>query len=269
MVNLEDNSPVLEGNGDNYSNKRERIKACIDSFLEKNPRMSLQNVEDKTGVACSTLRRILSPKGNPQPENVIKIFQTLGYDQELYQYMKDFHPDIADVMALKNSHNKEYEYVDGDDRQYFLDESNFLILSLAYTTSGTTEDEIRFELGERGVARLYELVQKGLILRLESNRLVGKINDFKLPFSDVKKRIEYAFKHYRLEEAGNLNNWMSYQTESVNKEGLKALKTLHQKQFNERKELVFNNAMYLGDIKVYSTAVSSTFVAFDDSGVLE
>lgn len=267
MVNLEASSPVLEGNGDINLGKCERIKACIDSFLQKNPRMTLQTVEDKTGVPISTLRRIVNLKGNPQPETVIKAFMALGYDNELVHYMREFHPDIAAVMALKNSHNQEYKYLSDEDRQYFLDESNFLILSLASTTSGTTEDEIRFELGERGISKLYELIQKGLITRLESGKLIGK-NDFKVPFSDIKTRIQYALKHYRLEEAGQVNNWMSYQVESINEEGLKALKALHQKQFNERKDLVFNNAVYLGDIKVYSTAVSSTFVAYDDSGVL-
>lgn len=262
-------SPVLESTGDINLKKCEQIKACMDSFLKKNSKMSLQTIEDKTGVPISTLRRIMTLKGNPQPETAIKIFVTLGFDNELTLYMKEFHPDIATAMALKNSHNQEYSYVSDDDRQFFLEESNFLILSLAYTTSGTTDDEIRFELGDRGITKLQELISRGLILRLESNRLVGKIKDFKLPFSDVKKRIEYALKHYRLNEAGNINNWMSYQTESLNEAGLKALKTLQQKQFNDRKELIFNNAMYLGNLKVYSTAVSSTFVEYKDSGVLE
>jgi len=62
---------------------------------------------------------------------------------------------------------------------------------------------------------------------------------------------------------------LSYQTESLNEEGLKALKSLQQKQFNERKDQIFNNTMYLGNIKVYSTSVSSTFVAYQESGVLE
>lgn len=268
-VNIEISSPVLEGNGDINQGKCERIKACIDSFLEANPRLSLQNVEDKTGVPISTLRRITYLKGNPQPETVIKVFLALGFDNELVLYMKDFHPEIATVMALKNSHNQEYEYVTNEDRQYFLEESNFLILSLAYTTSGTTEDEVRFELGERGVSKLQELLAKGIVLRMESGQIVGKIKDFKLPFSDVKKRVEFALKHYRLEEAGGVNNWMSYQTESLNDEGLKVLKNLEQKQFNDRKDLVFNKAMYLGNKKVYSLAVSSTFLAYKDSGVLE
>ena len=77
-MNLEFSSPVLEGNGDINLGKCERIKACIDSFLEKNPRMTLQTVEDKTGVPISTLRRIVNLKGNPQPETVIKVFIALG-----------------------------------------------------------------------------------------------------------------------------------------------------------------------------------------------
>ena len=77
-----------------------------------------------------------------------------------------------------------------------------------------------------------------------------------------------ALRYYRLEEAGNINNWMSLQTEGLNKEGLKAAKILYQKQFNERKE-TYNNPMYKGDIKVYSATVSSTFLSYDDRGDLQ
>ena len=48
MVNLETSSPVLESNGDINQSKCERLKACIDAFLEKNPRMTLQLVEQLT-----------------------------------------------------------------------------------------------------------------------------------------------------------------------------------------------------------------------------
>jgi len=268
-VNLETSSVVSDNDIEINTGKCERIKACIDSYLEKNPRLKLINVEDKTSVPHSTLRRIMNLKGNPQPEAVIKIFRSLGLDNDLLKYMKDYHPDIATVMSAQSGHNQEYEYVADEDRHYFLDEQNFLILSLAYTTSGTTENEIRFELGERGIVKFYELIEKGLIMRLENGRVVGKIKDFKLPFSDVKKRVEFALKHYRLDEAGNINNWLSYQTESLNESGLKALKTLQQKQFNERKEQIFNNPVYLGNVKVYSATVSSTFVPYNESGVLE
>lgn len=76
-------------------------------------------------------------------------------------------------------------------------------------------------------------------------------------------------KYYKLEEAGNINNWMSFQTESINNEGIKALKSLQQKHFNERKDQIFNNPMYNGDLKVYSVTVSSTFLPFSENGVLQ
>ena len=71
-----------------------------------------------------------------------------------------------------------------------------------------------------------------------------------------------SLKHYRLEEAGNINNWMSFQTESTNAPGLVALKRLNQKQHLERKEQIFYNPMYNGDIKVYSASISSTFLSY-------
>lgn len=183
--------------------------------------------------------------------------------------MKEFHPEIAKVMGQTYSHNQEFEYVDNKNRDYFSDENYFLILNLAYTQSGTTQDEVIYELGMRGLERLDELVSQGLIIEDTNGRYFGSQNKFKLSFADTKKRIELAMNHYRLEEAGSLHNWMSFQTESLNEDGLKALKSLNRKHFNEKKDQVFYNPMYNGDIKVYSASVSSTFLAFSDKGGLQ
>lgn len=269
MVNLETSSPVNESNGDINQGKCELIKACIDNYLSSNPRLSLQNVEDKTGVPLSTLRRITYLKGNPQPETVIKIYMALGFDKELMNYMKQFHPEIATVMTSKGSHNFEYTYVDENDREYFVNEDYYLITNLAFTSSGTTEDEIMYELGRKGLERLNELVDKGIVEKTNSGKYIGKTKNYKLSFSDTKRRIELAMRYYRVEEAGNVNNWMSFQTEGLNDEGLKALKALNQKQFNERKEQILNNPMYIGNRKVYIASVSSTFLGYVEMGELQ
>jgi len=268
-VNLETNSITTEVDGEINLNKCERVKARIDAYLSMNPRLTLQNVEDKTSVPYSTLRRIANLNGNPQPEAVIKIYQALGYDQELYQYMTDYHPDIASVMTLKSSHNQEYEYISDSDRKYFSSEDYFLILCLAYTTNGTTENEVMLELGKRGLEKVQDLLDKKIIQKLDSGKLVGKIKDYKLSFADTKERINLAMKHYKLSESGGINNWMSFQTESINDAGLNALKILQQKHYNERKEQILNNPVYNGNIKVYSATVSSTFLTYTEQGGLQ
>jgi len=267
-VNLEPNSTTVEADGDINLNKCERVKARIDAYLSLNPRLTLQNVEDKTSVAYSTLRRIVNLNGNPQPEAVIKIYQALGYDQELYLYMRDFHPDIASVMAMKTSHNKEYNYIKDEDREYFVSEDYSLIVNLAYTESGTTEDEVAYELGKKGVERLYELVDKGIVVKNTNGSFKGSYSNYKLSFSDTKRRVELALRYYRMEEAGSINNWLSFQTESLNDEGLKALKILQQAHFNDRKQL-FNDPMYKGNLKVYSATVASTFLSYSKNGELQ
>jgi hypothetical protein len=62
---------------------------------------------------------------------------------------------------------------------------------------------------------------------------------------------------------------MSFQTESINTDGLKALKKLNQKHFNERKDQIYNNPMYNGDIKHYTASVSSTFLPHVEKGELQ
>lgn len=249
--------------------KCEQLKNCIDSYLSKSEHLTLQNVADKTSVPYSTIRRIVGLKGNPQPETAIKICNALGEDSFLYTYMKEFHPDIARVMSATFSHNQEFEFVSNQNREYFTSENYFLILNLAYTQSGTTEEEVLYELGMRGLERLSELVEQGLVIKDTEGRYFGSNNKYKMSFADTKKRIELAMNYYRLEEAGSLNNWMSFQTESLNVEGLKVLKKLEQKQFNERKDQVFYNPMYNGDIKVYSASVYSTFLSYADKGELQ
>jgi hypothetical protein len=263
-VNLEINSINVETDGEINLKKCERVKTCIDAYFTMNPRLTLQNVEDKTSVPYSTLRSIMLLNGNPQPESVIKIYQALGYDQELYQYMSDFHPDIASVMAMKTSHNMEYAYIRDEDREYFISEDYYLIINLTSSTSGTSYEEVSHVLGTKGIERLEELVKRNLVIRNEHGKYVSAVSNYKLSFADTKKGVEMSLRYYRLAEAGNINNWLSLQTESLNKEGLKALKALHQKQFNERKEEVLNNPMYNGDFKVYSATVSSTFLPYSD-----
>jgi transcriptional regulator with XRE-family HTH domain len=268
-VNLESSSPVVVNNdGDINAKKCERVKACIDSYLLKNSNLSLVNVEEKTSVPHSTLRRYMNGSGNPSAEAAIKIFRSLGYDNELVSYMKDYHPEIATIMAMKSSHNQEFTFISETERDFFVNEDYFTITTLAYTTNGTTEQEIAEEFGRSGLVRLNELLDKGIVKKV-NNRYVGNIERYKLSFSDTKRRIELAMRHYKLSEAGNINNWMSLQTESINEAGLKALKSLHQENYNKIKELIFNNPMYSGNVKVYSATVSSTILSYKDPGELQ
>jgi hypothetical protein len=224
--------------------------------------MSLQSIEDKTSVPGTTLRRIMSLKGNPNPENVIKIFRSLGFDQGLYKY----HPEIAMVMNSKEGHNSEYEYIDENDREYFVSEDYYLLVNLAFTSQGTTEKEISYVLGQKGIERMQELLNKGILEKNIKGKIIGKLENYKLGLSDTKKRVEQSLRHYRLEEAGGTNNWISFQTESLNLAGLKALKQLQQKHFYERKEQIFKNSAYIGDFKIYSASVSSTFLSYNEQG---
>ena len=269
--------PLLEGlrietinlNEDINQRKCIQVKNCIDSYLSKRPNLNLQSIEDKTTVAYTTLRRIHTLKGNPQPETVIRIFNALGEDELLYIYMNEFHPDIAKVMNMNFSHNQEYKFVDEKSRSYFTSEDYFLILNLASTNSGTTAEEVSHHLGTVGIERLNHLVSDGLIIADKNDRFIGANHNFKLSFAETKKRIEMSMKHYRLDEAGSIHNWMSFQTESTNVDGLKALKKLNQKHFNERKDQIYNNPMYNGDIKHYTASVSSTFLPYAEEGDLQ
>ena len=267
-MNVEENSVLNNRDNDIQMNKCERVKACISSYLQKNSSLTLVNVEERTSVPHSTLRRIVNGSGNPSAEAVIKIFRSLGYDDELLSYMKDFHPEIATIMAAKSSHNQEFTFINDKDREFFISEDYFSIVTIAYTRNGISAEEVQDEFGKVGLVRLQELLEKGIVKKVD-NRYIGTIENYKLSFADTKRRVELALRHYNVSEGGNINNWLSFQTDSINEAGLRALKSLHQNQYIERKEQIFNNPMYNGDLKVYSASVSSTFLTFEEKGVLQ
>lgn len=245
------------------------IKSCIDNFLSTRKSFNLQRIALKTSVPYSTLRRITNLESSPRPESVIKILNFLGADQTLRNYMTEFHPDIANLMNNNFTHNQEYTYIEDKNRDLFSNENYFLILNLASTRSGTSRDEVSYQLGIVGLDRLDHLVEIGLVIEDTKGRYYGSTQDFKLSFAETKKRIEMSLQHYRIEEAGSIHNWMSFQTESVNEDGLKALKKLNQKHFNERKDQIYNNPMYNGDIKAYTASISSTFLPYTENEGLQ
>ena len=242
-----------------------RIKKCsilkehIDDYLREKQYLSLQNVSEKSHVPISTLRRINNLEGNPGIETVAKIFKALGGDAELLKYMEKFHPGIYDVMIQRTRHNQEFNFVDKAHLKYFTNEDSFLIVTLAFTRAGISEKEVAHEIGERGVELLQKLYQEGLLKKDGQGRYFGGIEKYKLPIAQTKKRLEMSLKYYRVEEAFGKKNWLSYETESLNEEGAKALKILMQEQFEERKNKIFYNPKYYGEIKVFAATIASTF----------
>ena len=58
-VNLEINSINVETDGEINLKKCERVKTCIDAYFTMNPRLTLQNVEDKTSVPYSDRKSVV------------------------------------------------------------------------------------------------------------------------------------------------------------------------------------------------------------------
>lgn len=262
-MSLEGNSTFTENEGEINLNKCLRVKACIDSYLSKHPRLTLINVEDKTTVSHTTLRRIVSGKGNPQAEAVIKIYRGLGFDLELYQYMLDFHPDIANLMRV-DDRGRENSFVSNDEAKYFTDESTYHIMSMAYSHAGISEDDIKLHFGLNGLQKLHELLSKGILKRHENGRIFGLKENYRLSYSDTLEATKLSLNFYRIAEAGRGINHINHQTDSLNLLGIKALMVTEKEQAKYRSENIFSNPLYFGDIHVFHTSVSSTYMAYTD-----
>lgn len=240
------------------------IKA-ITNYLNSHPRVNLQNVAIKTGVSYSSVSRIMKKTCCPTLDVTLKILLGLGEKERIADLINEVDSDTGKLLQTYKC-NQEYSFIDKNFESYFADEDYFLILNLAYTRAGTNREEIRDELGKKGVRKLDELIEKKLVT-VKGEKVYGQKDKFRLPLNITKDRIQLALKYYRVKEAGAPHTWISFQTESIDKKGLEILKQINQEAFTKRKEMVFDNPERQGSIKVFSASFSSTFQEFNDNNL--
>lgn len=245
--------------------KCERIKEIVDNYLSKNPNHSLQNICNKTEVKYSTLRRIVNLDGNPDLETSSKIFNGLGEDSKLYDYLSVFHPTMADTVAiLKNHLNDEFDLRSEEERTNLLNEENHILLSLALTEEGTNEEEVLYYLGKNSLNKLNKFIEKGLLIKNKNGQIKSSCPNGRLTLFEAKRVLELSMKSYIPSNENGIGSHLSYQTASLSKKGLIILKLFNYRQSQEKREFILRNKELFGPHKVFNATISSTFLPYKE-----
>lgn len=236
-------------------------RECIQELKAKYPNYSSAQIAKQIGMSQPTFSRIENGQTNPNLNSISKLLSAIGKSHKLSDAIKLTDPALAESLKNNLSHNIETPVMAGNMEVFFKSVEHRNILLLALTRSGTTREEILGEYGASGIARLDELLKAELVFEA---RGIIKAHEDKVTFTQDILRdalIGNITNKYDVEKFGTGKNWLSFQTESVNKEkAMTLIRAKLQKAYKEIKEEILYSSEYSGNDKVFIGMVADSLL---------
>jgi len=199
------------------------LKREIDAYLSARPNRSIASLARKSGLGYSTIRRLAQGEATPELSTVVTVIGAIQSRDGFVSFLKEHFPKEGSVFE---QHFVTTSQFSEEGLDYFLrDEISSYIIHLAATHAGTSVADISRILGERGLAKLDDLIDSGFV---EKNR-EGQIRFYKESFAFTNfetflQNIKLHAGYFNLKNLGSDAALIALQTESVDAEGLKELK---------------------------------------------
>lgn len=234
---------------------------CIFELKERYPNYSSSQIAKEVGISQPTFNRIENGQVNPTFVTISKLLSATGKYHKIADVIKIAYPVIPSDVHIDYSHNKETPFMGGEFAKFFSISEYRSIILLAATRSGTTRNEIQNEFGVRGLSRLDLLLSHEI---LSEARGIIKANEEKMTFDQQILKdcaLDCISSNYDAEKFGTGQNWLSFQTESVNKEKAMALIIAKlQKTYKEIKEEILYSPEYFGNDKIFVSMVADSLL---------
>lgn len=228
------------------------LRRRVKHYKKDHPALSSQQIAKRFNMSSSTLNRIENQDiKNPTIDQVLKVLRGTGETNDLLSFIEEYYPDIAETYKDAYSHNSDNEFISNEAEHFFRDEETYLIMLLAYTGLGTTEEEVYKELGEKGRRTLSRLVDMSILKESSNGIFYTKDLNAKMSQEVTKKLLLNTIDHcYQSELIGKLNNFLSIQTESINKKGAEELTRILKNAYSDINE-VLTSEKFDGDLKFF------------------
>jgi len=234
---------------------------CVRELKLKYPKYSSAQIAKEIGMSQPTFSRIENGQTNPSLNSVSKLLSAIGKSHKIAEAIEIANPSLASTLKENLSHNIDTPVMGGELAKFFSSSEYRNILLLALTRSGTTRDEVQGEYGNAGIKKLEEMLE---VTILSESRGIIKANDDKVTFDQEILRdslLSCVAQSYDVEKFGQDENWLSFQSESVDKTKAMALiRSKLQKTYREIKEEILYSSDYYGNDKVFIGMVADSLL---------
>jgi len=236
-------------------------RECVRELKVKYPNFSSAQIAKQIGMSQPTFSRIENGQTNPSLNSISKLLSAIGKSHKISEAIEIANPSLASTLKENLSHNIDTPVMGGELAKYFSNTEYRNILLLALSRSGTTRDEVQGEYGNAGIKKLEEMLNSAI---LSESRGIVKANEEKVTFDQDILRdslLSCIAEKYDVEKFGQDENWLSFQTESVNKNKAMALiRSKLQKTYKEIKEEILYSPDYFGNDKVFIGMVADSLL---------
>lgn len=219
-------------------------------------------LSDRSGVPYNTIRRISNGQvEKPTLETVLAVLRVVENRQGVVESVRQFYPDLGDLFSSTTQASETQMLTDNTIDSMMSDQINYRIFSLAGTRVGVARDKIQKMFGEDGLQKLDSMIEMGILVEDDSKRVHTVSREyFSVNIRSILQKIRHGVDIYDTSLIGTDGCFLSTHSESVNIQGLKALKKAAM-DFYFSVAKIKNDERYSGSIPFYANVMLGLFDA--------
>ena len=238
------------------------ILSCVSKLKERYPHLSSSQIAKKVGIGRSTLNRIENGFANPGLNTLIKLLSFLGEHEKLSGVL-EFASDPKQIEE-KISHNVDSVILGGLTKHLNHSDYRGILLLIMASAQGSTWREIEREYGRQGMRIVRELIEMEIVtessgeLKIHPHYYDGE-STYATDQKTNQNSLLYCLKEkYDHEKFGTERNWLSFQTDSVNKEKAMKLIRAELKKAYTNIDKIIRSEKFKGNDKIFVGLVTDT-----------
>lgn len=223
-----------------------QLSEIINSYLEANPRVSLNGLSKRCQVSEPTIRRISKKqiKTVPNVSTVLDLLTNISRKKSVKEVVDHYPGPVASYIkeALPHIEEQNPEYSPSVNLQ-LKDPVRYLIFKLCLNRMGTTLEKVKKIFGEHGAVELQALLQNDIIEEREG-RYFSKIKKFTGHFDNFVEQFRMTanfIKPHKISERLPLNPLFVNASESVSAETYKEVAKVQRAAFKKISQLIQND----------------------------
>lgn len=206
------------------------LRELVYSHMERHPKLSLNAIAKRAGVASTTLRRLMQDdnRSKVQAHVVLNLSSYILKENNIKNLINITNGYIQEELLsnFSNFIDENKKYTTDEEINYTLsDPIAYIIYKMAANHNGIHTFKINEMFGELGLSKLDLLIARDIVVN-DDGMIHAKSKNFALDLQTAKKHLTTLSKFYKPEEVELDLNIMYSQSESINKETIKKIKDI-------------------------------------------
>jgi transcriptional regulator with XRE-family HTH domain len=245
-----------------FTTVNEQLKMMTADFLSRHSSLTLNALAQRSGVAATTLRRLMQDETNSvmAPHSVLSLVSYLNREKCLSKILKNTEGPVGELLRkcfdqFVFSEEKSNHKMDQSLNDLFNDKTTYLIYKMAANVCGASLEKVKNNFGLMGVNIVDDLMEKGWLFLDEKNRIHAKEKNFSVDLLKAKELTHELVNQYKPSDVERGYNLFYSLSEGLNMAGIKAVKKIELEAVKKVHEIM-NNKDFLGEVPYFSIFLS-------------